>query len=154
MYLGEDEVDEQVSTLKKAASREHGEDTTKGLGIEHGSFKWNEVPEEVEATKTAANGNGSNGHSEAEASNGGEDDTSTAVDSASVAVEEPEPERRFELADISVMFPEGELSVVTGPTASGKTALLVRSILSPAHSHSPAQRTNSALAPRWLSSAN
>lgn len=26
------------------------------------------------------------------------------------------------------MFPEGELTVVTGPTASGKTALLVRSI--------------------------
>ena len=35
-------------------------------------------------------------------------------------------ERVFELRDISVRFPPGELTVVTGPTASGKTALLVR----------------------------
>ncbi|KAJ7619721.1 P-loop containing nucleoside triphosphate hydrolase protein [Roridomyces roridus] len=34
-------------------------------------------------------------------------------------------EHRFELKDISVMFPEGRLTVVTGPTASGKTALLM-----------------------------
>ena len=35
-------------------------------------------------------------------------------------------DHRFELRDITVMFPEGQLTVVTGPTASGKTALLVR----------------------------
>lgn len=34
-------------------------------------------------------------------------------------------DHRFELRDVSIMFPEGELSVITGPTASGKTALLV-----------------------------
>lgn len=34
-------------------------------------------------------------------------------------------DHRFELRDIDVLFPEGELTVVTGPTASGKTALLV-----------------------------
>ena len=34
-------------------------------------------------------------------------------------------ERRFQLNDISVIFPEGELTVITGPTASGKTALLM-----------------------------
>lgn len=33
-------------------------------------------------------------------------------------------ERQFELRDINVIFPPGELSLVTGPTASGKTALL------------------------------
>ncbi|KAF8133513.1 P-loop containing nucleoside triphosphate hydrolase protein, partial [Mycena galopus ATCC 62051] len=32
---------------------------------------------------------------------------------------------RFELRDISVLFPEGKLSIITGPTASGKTALLM-----------------------------
>ena len=31
----------------------------------------------------------------------------------------------FRLRDVSVLFPEGALTVVTGPTASGKTALLV-----------------------------
>jgi hypothetical protein len=36
---------------------------------------------------------------------------------------------RFELRDINIVFPEGKLSVITGPTASGKTALLVRSWL-------------------------
>jgi ABC-type multidrug transport system fused ATPase/permease subunit len=33
-------------------------------------------------------------------------------------------ERQFKLKDINVYFPPGQLSVVTGPTASGKTALL------------------------------
>ncbi|KAJ6508827.1 hypothetical protein C8R45DRAFT_815212 [Mycena sanguinolenta] len=33
-------------------------------------------------------------------------------------------ETRFELRDISVSFPEGKLTCVVGPTASGKTALL------------------------------
>ena len=35
-------------------------------------------------------------------------------------------DHRFELRDINVRFPEGQLSLITGPTASGKTALLVR----------------------------
>ena len=33
--------------------------------------------------------------------------------------------QHFELRDIHVAFPEGKLSLVTGPTASGKTALLM-----------------------------
>ena len=37
----------------------------------------------------------------------------------------PENHTEFELKDISVKFPEGKLTIVTGPTASGKTALLV-----------------------------
>lgn len=52
-----------------------------------------------------------------------EDDSATAVDSTSIT-ESAEPDRRFELTDVSVMFPEGELSIITGPTGSGKTALL------------------------------
>jgi len=35
------------------------------------------------------------------------------------------PGRRFELRDVNVDFPVGELTVITGPTASGKTALLM-----------------------------
>jgi ABC-type ATPase with predicted acetyltransferase domain len=115
-YLDEEEVDEQVSTLKKSALA-FAEDTTKGLGIEHGTFKWNEVEQPTEAPKKSASSSSSNGTS------AGDDDAVTAVDSASVAGSDAE--RRFELADINVMFPEGELTVVTGPTASGKTALLV-----------------------------
>ncbi|KAF9258420.1 hypothetical protein L218DRAFT_934784 [Marasmius fiardii PR-910] len=61
--------------------------------------------------------------------------TSASVlsDSTSVRSDSPEPssadsrdgDYRFELRDISVVFPEGKLTVVTGPTASGKTALLM-----------------------------
>lgn len=36
-----------------------------------------------------------------------------------------EPERKFELADIDVRFPEGKLSLVCGPTGSGKTSLFL-----------------------------
>jgi energy-coupling factor transporter ATP-binding protein EcfA2 len=34
-------------------------------------------------------------------------------------------DHRFELRDLNVRFPESKLSLITGPTASGKTALLV-----------------------------
>lgn len=40
-------------------------------------------------------------------------------------------DHRFELRDLNVRFPEGELSLITGPTASGKTGLLVRLSFSP-----------------------
>ncbi|KZT38562.1 P-loop containing nucleoside triphosphate hydrolase protein [Sistotremastrum suecicum HHB10207 ss-3] len=36
-----------------------------------------------------------------------------------------ERERRFELRDVNIVFPEGKITVVTGPTASGKSALLM-----------------------------
>lgn len=118
-YLDEEEVDEQVSSLKKAAKPTEAE-STEGLGIAHGTFKWNEVEQKKEepaktTTAAPATNNGSS-------SGNGEDDGATAVDSASVAGSETD--RRFELTDIDVIFPEGELTVVTGPTASGKTALL------------------------------
>ncbi|KIP06892.1 hypothetical protein PHLGIDRAFT_128004 [Phlebiopsis gigantea 11061_1 CR5-6] len=116
-YLDEEEVDGQVSTLKKSDS-ELAEDTVKVLGIEHGTFRWNEVqqPKDDKAKKPSSTSSSTNG-------SGGDDDAVTAVDSASIAGSESD--RRFELADINVMFPDGELSVVTGPTASGKTALLM-----------------------------
>lgn len=38
-------------------------------------------------------------------------------------------DRKFQLSDLSVIFPEGQLSIVTGSTASGKTALLVRTVM-------------------------
>lgn len=49
----------------------------------------------------------------------------SASASASVDFVAPDEDHRFELKDLNIRFPEGELTVVTGPTASGKTALLV-----------------------------
>ncbi|EIW82712.1 multidrug resistance-associated ABC transporter [Coniophora puteana RWD-64-598 SS2] len=112
-YLGEDEVSSQVSSLKQTEESLAAESAYEGLAIENGSFKWNEVPEKVEEQ---ADGKGK-----------GTRDTSitaTLADSASVA-ESTFQDHRFELRDINVSFPEGELTVITGPTASGKTALLM-----------------------------
>ncbi|KAI8989077.1 multidrug resistance-associated ABC transporter [Trametes punicea] len=127
-YLEEEEVDEQVSTLKKGhvpPSQEPDE----GFGIISGTFKWNEVEEKKEddkskskdTTKKANGSNGVNGSSEASPS----DEASTIADSASALAFAGSGDHRFELKDITVIFPEGQLTVVTGPTASGKTALLL-----------------------------
>ncbi|KAJ7869640.1 hypothetical protein B0H13DRAFT_2202440 [Mycena leptocephala] len=90
-FLDEDEVSDDVSTLKTTTALE--DDSGLGLVIENGSFKWNEV--EVKTDPSAATPN-------------------------------PTPnEPQFELRDISVSFPEGKLTCVVGPTASGKTALLL-----------------------------
>ncbi|KAH9854525.1 multidrug resistance-associated ABC transporter [Lenzites betulinus] len=133
-YLEEEEVDEQVSTLKKGHVPP-SDDTSTGLGIVNGTFKWNEVEEKKEDDKDKGKGkdapkkaNGSNGvnGSSPEPSDGAgpSDDTSTIADSASV-LGANNGDHRFELKDITVLFPEGQLTVVTGPTASGKTALLM-----------------------------
>ena len=122
-YLDEDEVDEQVSTLKKG-KLSASDNVAEGLGIERGIFKWNEIEEQKDEApdKSVATNGSSNGHGSERTPISGEDDSATAVDTGSTA----EEERRFELTDINVMFPEEQLTVITGPTASGKTALLVR----------------------------
>ncbi|KAI0945816.1 hypothetical protein AcV7_009953 [Taiwanofungus camphoratus] len=112
-YLGEEEVDEQVSALKRG--RVQTTDEEEGLGIINGSFKWNEVevPQDKDKQKAAAKPASPS------------DESATVVDTASQASAAMNGDHRFELRDVTVMFPEGELTVVTGPTASGKTALLM-----------------------------
>ncbi|KAJ7147063.1 hypothetical protein C8R43DRAFT_1011698 [Mycena crocata] len=98
VFLGEEEVSDQVSSLKKDNPKPllpRFED--EGLGFENASFKWNEPPHAAVDT-TVSN----------DSHTGGSFDN-----------------RRFELRDISVLFPDRALTVVTGPTASGKTALLM-----------------------------
>ncbi|KAH7920819.1 P-loop containing nucleoside triphosphate hydrolase protein [Leucogyrophana mollusca] len=111
-YLNEDEVTAQVSSLKRAPAPTDSNAADQGLAIENGTFKWNEVLEE----KKTKDGN-------AKATTNTSDET--AVDFESVTAVSEVEDHRFELRDISVRFPEGELSVITGPTASGKTALLM-----------------------------
>lgn len=107
-FLAEDEVTEQVSSLKTSGvvlAALDGDD--EGLGIENGSFKWNEVEDGVKD----------------------DGDSATVIDDSDTAVisnnDGQSRYRRFELKDVNVMFPEGKLTLITGPTASGKTALLV-----------------------------
>lgn len=114
-FLNEEEVTEQVSSLKKdkftlQQSRELLNESA--LGLENATFKWNEV----ETAKPAK---------------GKQDDTIDGVESVTLQTEgseidgQTEEDHQFRLEQISVIFPEDKLTVVTGPTASGKTALLV-----------------------------
>ena len=114
---------EQVSSLKRARVPADSLATDEGLAIEGGTFKWNEVPEQEikDAPKGKKNGNGKNGKSSRNPS----DETVTVVDTESLSGRSGIEDHKFELQDISVRFPEGELTLITGPTASGKSALLV-----------------------------
>ncbi|KAF5378578.1 hypothetical protein D9615_007121 [Tricholomella constricta] len=122
VYLDEDEVDAQVSSLKKedgaASAPPHPSEEAEeeGLGLENASFKWNEVevPKDADKDKDKDKDKG-------KATPDTSQDASTSAENASIVNED----HRFELRDIDVRFPAGELSVITGPTASGKTALLM-----------------------------
>ncbi|KAH9476582.1 ABC transporter 7 [Psilocybe cubensis] len=120
VYLDEEEVTEQVSTLKRN-SQPSNAIVDEGLGLSNATLRWNEVTvvEKKDKARTS-----SISHPPATTSvpeiavvaNEGSSSDSTTLESNEV--------HKFELSDISVKFPEGKLTVVTGPTASGKTALL------------------------------
>lgn len=119
-FLNEPEVDEQVSSLKKDAvsppdgANGNGSDhDASPLGIQNGTFRWNSVEDKKKETKDDGKKKTTNG------TNGAEPEPAP-----SAAIESTE-DHQFELRNINVIFPDGQLTVVTGPTASGKTALLV-----------------------------
>lgn len=117
---------EQVSSIKRGQLPADSLAVDEGLAIEGGTFKWNEVPEEVKDTdKGKKNGNTKNSKSNVNHSRGPSDETDTAVDAESLSGRSGLEDHKFELKDISVQFPDGELTLITGPTASGKSALLV-----------------------------
>jgi excinuclease UvrABC ATPase subunit len=116
VYLDEDEVSEQVSTLKQTRTDDTESDADASFGIINASFKWNAVEKQEEDVKLDQ---GKSTNTSRESSPSSETAASDGI--SSIADED----HKFELRDIDVMFPEGELTLVTGPTASGKTALLV-----------------------------
>ena len=120
VYLDEEEVTDQVSSLKKDNSEPHLSGDDEGLGLECATFKWNEVVEAVKKGKKL----GQNKSSSSSTISLVTDEASTVVDVESIG---DRGDRVFELRNMTIRFPEGELTVVTGPTASGKTALLVSS---------------------------
>nr|VWO97308.1 NAD-dependent protein deacylase (EC (Regulatory protein SIR2 homolog) [Ganoderma boninense] len=99
-YLEEEEVGAQVSTLKGHCTAPNDRQT--GLGIVDGSFRWN-------ASSLRKDGTTPNSMATA-------DDASPST---------PSGHSRFELKHVNVRFPESRLTVISGPTASGKTALLM-----------------------------
>ncbi|KAF8996876.1 hypothetical protein BDQ17DRAFT_1391964 [Cyathus striatus] len=127
VYLGEDEVDSQVCSLKKDLSEPELPSEEKGLGLVNAMLKWNEVPVEKDDKKDMKKDKKGKKAASASPVNEGDESVATTI----TAIEDVDllgtgsGERRFELKDVDIMFPEGKLTVVTGPTASGKTALLM-----------------------------
>lgn len=106
VYLEEDEVTSQVSSLKKEVDlSSNGEG--KGFGLEGATLKWN-IVEQEEQKDVKGKGN------PAETSTGQEPSSSSDTSSTVVT---GDAGHHFELRDISVKFPEGRLSLITGPTA-------------------------------------
>lgn len=128
-FLDEEEVSDQVSVLRReqsgSESYRDGDERDEGIGLEGATLRWN-----VAATAPTS------GDGRPKGKNNGNRGSDQATTSTTVASDTSHDEEstRFELKDINVLFPEGELSVVTGPTASGKTALLVRPFLLTPHS--------------------
>ena len=115
VYLDEEEVTDQVSSLKKDCSEPYLSGEDEGLGLECATLKWNEVVEVVKKGKQLGQIKSSSSSTISLVT----DEASTVVDAETIG------DRVFELRNMTIRFPEGELTVVTGPTASGKTALLV-----------------------------
>jgi len=137
VYLDEVEVSKQVSSLDDAAATlGNDEPEDGGLGIVNASFRWNVVEGKEGKGKNKAQNREPSAHmARPTAMMVPEEEGETALllpTDDSPADEAP----KFELRDINVMFPEGKLTVITGPTASGKTALLV-SVLSVCCSRRP-----------------
>jgi ABC-type multidrug transport system fused ATPase/permease subunit len=107
-FFSEEEVESFVSSLKQPHPTAPSESISielPTLGITGGArFMWNSVEQPdpnptITIVAPAGNGDGT--------------------------VESPVDERRFELKDIHIIFPPGKMTLVTGATASGKTALLM-----------------------------
>lgn len=137
---------EQVSTLKRERFEPRFFTTAEdeGLGLENATLQWNEVKQKDDkgmAKKTVSTAPASGVAASVSMDN--------SDNIAERTIGEADERLNFELKDISVIFPAGKLTVVTGPTASGKSALLVSAvfILVPVYF-----RAHIRLDARWLSS--
>ncbi|CCA77686.1 related to multidrug resistance protein, partial [Serendipita indica DSM 11827] len=127
-YLDEEEVPAFVSALIEeddtAVVAPTGTSDER-LGIKNGWFRWNLAVEPPVKPKSSASWK----FWKRRQADGSQSVLPTATngnvhqrqDTDATAVEVP----RFELQDINIIFPTGKLSLVTGPTASGKSALLM-----------------------------
>lgn len=120
-YLSEPEVPDHISSLKRPAPNPHAPVDSR-LGCVNATFRWSTAPDSTSTTTSKKK----------PADNSSfwsrmlvflrlrkklEESTEEAQDD-----EAGEEERPFELKDISVLFPEGALSVICGPTGSGKSS--------------------------------
>ncbi|KAI5993554.1 hypothetical protein EDD15DRAFT_2167135 [Pisolithus albus] len=113
-FLNEEEISDRASYPYEQLP--DTETLDGGLAIEGGRFKWNSVGSK-EADPPRERNNESTAQSVVPV-----EEAESPVDAAEYALKD---RKLFELRNITVRFPEGELSLVTGPTGCGKTALLL-----------------------------
>ena len=138
-FFDEPEVDSWVSALheRSGASSSFSSSTStqfNDIGIVDGTFKYSEAATEKNGdgpaqstSTTSAKATPAPATNEPRVSTAEEETSSaatpTAEGNAEGEGETHEPE--FELRDINVKFPTGKLSLVSGPTGSGKSSLFL-----------------------------
>nr|XP_018259698.1 ATP-binding cassette transporter [Kwoniella dejecticola CBS 10117]OBR81856.1 ATP-binding cassette transporter [Kwoniella dejecticola CBS 10117] len=121
-FLAEDEVPDWVCSLKRSA--DPNDNSPNKIGFENATFRWN-TGKQSEQNRSVMAVN--KPKTVVEPPSPPRSTSTTAVDSSSSApdaVEEEGEEPFFTLSDLNVSFPIGKLSIITGPTGSGKTAVL------------------------------
>ena len=117
-FLDEEEVPEQVSSLKRTLvdDNSNGED----LSIERGYFQL-----ESNQNNKATEHQEPNGKLNAQMPSLAEEIEAGTGGNSGERIIQLQATTRFQLRNISVRFLEERLSLITGPTGCGKTALLV-----------------------------
>ncbi len=115
-----------MSSLKGDQAPPPDNEESYRLGVRNGWFRWNEAPQAGRTKKEDKKVPYWKVWKHLGSLRRRPQPTSDEIASTvTIVSESSEPGRRFELRDINIDFPVGELTVITGPTASGKTALLM-----------------------------
>ncbi|KAG8824518.1 hypothetical protein FRC19_001616 [Serendipita sp. 401] len=132
-YLNEEDVPPFVSSLideEESPQSSAASSKSQKIGIENGWFRWNQAIEPVDTSKSKGHGwrfwkrwtkkeqipsLPTTAATTTQGTDHTRENTSTTLVDTTV----------FELQDINIIFPTEKLTVVTGPTAAGKSALLM-----------------------------
>ncbi len=110
----ESTVPDWVSSLKRASDKPPADYVTK-IGFENATLCWNSGAQSERSPKPSI----TNPLVRIAPPSPGSSNDTTAVESSDTP-----PPQVFNLTDLNVSFPIGKLSVITGPTGSGKSAML------------------------------
>nr|XP_019008083.1 ATP-binding cassette transporter [Kwoniella pini CBS 10737]OCF46864.1 ATP-binding cassette transporter [Kwoniella pini CBS 10737] len=123
-FLAEDEVPDWVSSLKRSVDPKDA--SPNEIGFANASFRWN-TGKQSEQNASASTEAAKKPKTIVEPPSPSQSTSTTAVDSSSSPQDdrnEDGEESFFTLTDLNVSFPVGKLTIITGPTGSGKTAIL------------------------------
>lgn len=128
-FLGEDEVPDYVSSFRQPVATTKPTEEDYFIGVTGASFEWNQPKKEKKADtkkKSTLVARFKSILSRTAVAKKPELPVTSDAAGPRVALStEEDGDKRFQLTDINVLFPAGKLSLIVGPTASGKSALLM-----------------------------